>query len=193
MAFIYGSLLGVTIVLSLEGNQSPLGARRNISPTHKLKILCADTIGSIIIHTASIFILLAYLIFVLKIDFGSNVGYVMLASAQGCIIGVCMGVFLGAIVKGGEAIKTSFAIAVSMAFSFMSGLMVNNMPHIVEENCPILNRINPCTLLSNCFYSLNVYGDFTEFWKNFIGMIIISVVFIFGAFLLLRRRKYASI
>ena len=71
--------------------------------------------------------------------------------------------------------------------------MVVDMYARVEAACPIINRINPAALISNCFYSLNIYDTYTKYTTNIITLLIISAVFCIGGFLISRREKYASL
>lgn len=190
---MYGSLWGLDIVVALQGNISPLGARRCVAPTNKLKLLLADGLSAFCVHMAEIFLVIVYLIYVLGVDFGNHLSYVMLSSVFGSMIGICMGIFIGAAVKGTEKTKEAVVLSVSMLFSFCSGLMIVSMPHIIEEHFPLFNRINPCTLLVNSFMSLDIYSDKTKYFECLINMAVLSAILLVASFLVMRRKKYASI
>ena len=64
---------------------------------------------------------------------------------------------------------------------------------MVEHKFPIANRINPACLISDCFYSLNVYENYDRFFRNISIMGLESVILLTAAFILLRREKYASL
>lgn len=193
MACIYGSLWGLNIATGIEGNISAIGARRLTTPTNKLKMLFTDFLAALIVHVAELCIVIAFLVFGLGIDFGNQIGYILMATVMGSIIGITMGLFIGLVVPGSKALKESVTFAVSMLFSFFSGLMVGNMKYLVEKYFPLGNKINPCSLLTDCYYSLSVYSNKTAYWGYMLNMLIIAIVLIFGSYLLVRRRKYASI
>jgi len=67
------------------------------------------------------------------------------------------------------------------------------MKDIIEHTCPIINRINPAALITDCLYSLNMYDTYDRFISDIAIMGIIALFFCFGSFLLLRRNKYANI
>ena len=64
---------------------------------------------------------------------------------------------------------------------------------IIENNFPWFNRINPAALISDMFYCLNVYNDYSMYAQKAITLLILSAIFITGGFLLTRRKKYASL
>ena len=71
--------------------------------------------------------------------------------------------------------------------------MVGNMKDIVEKNLPVFNRINPAALITDCFYSLNIYDDLTVYLRSLISLAVISMLLCLGSFFMMRRKKYASI
>ena len=67
------------------------------------------------------------------------------------------------------------------------------MPYILEEKCPIINRINPATLIVNAYKSLAVFGDYQQYAVNVISLLVIGVLFMSLSVAKLRRTKYASL
>ncbi len=193
MACLYGSLLGLHLVIKLQPNLSPLGQRREISPTHKFTIILADFAAAVVIQFASILLLLFYLIAILKIDFGNKTGFIVLTGLVGSIIGVSSGVFIGSVGKWSETTKNGILMSYAMICSFLSGLMVGGMKYAVEKYCPLVNRINPAALITDCFYSLNIYNTYGRFTTDMIIMLVIAACFCTGSYLMLRRNTYASL
>jgi ABC-2 type transport system permease protein len=193
MTCLYGSIIGRKCVEDIQADLSALGARREISPAHKLTVICADFCGSVIVNFSSVLLLLFYLTVILKIDFGTRVPYIVLTAFAGSVIGVAMGTFIGSLGKISVQVKEALVSAISLILSFLSGLMINNMKDIVEHTVPFVNRINPAALITDCLYSLNMYDTFDRFYSNIVNMGIIAALFIFGSYLLLRRNRYASI
>ena len=71
--------------------------------------------------------------------------------------------------------------------------MMNTMKDIVEHHFPIINRLNPAALMTDCFYSLDMYDTYDRFLTDIAIMGTMAVLLCFGSFLLLRRNKYANI
>ncbi len=193
MTCMYGSIIGRLCVQNIQANLSSLGARREVSPAHKLSVILADFTGSVLFNYMSVLLLFFYLTVILKIDFGNQIIYILITAFAGSVIGVSMGTFIGAIGKMSANVKDAIASAVSLILSFLSGLMIGNMKDIVEHTVPFLNRINPAALITDCLYSLNMYDNYNRFYINIGSMILIAVLFMFGSYMLLRRNRYASI
>ena len=83
--------------------------------------------------------------------------------------------------------------AVTMPLCFLSGLMMGNMKIIIQNNCPILNKINPATIITDSFYSLAIYESYDRFIFDIISLLIFVIIFIMAGFLMTRRKKYASL
>jgi ABC-2 type transport system permease protein len=193
MTCMYGSVIGRRCAEDIQANLSPLGARREISPVHKLTVIFADFCGAVVVDFASVVLLFLYLTAVLKLDFGTRIPYILLTAFAGSVIGVAMGTFIGSISRISINVKEALVSVISLVLSFLSGLMINNMKDIIEHTVPFINRINPAALITDCLYSLNMYQTFDRFFTDIAIMGIIAVLFIFGSYLLLRRNRYASI
>jgi ABC-2 type transport system permease protein len=193
MACLYGGFLGLKEVAAVQADLTPKGARVNMAPVHKLKIfgyaLCAATT----VHLISILVLIAFLDFVLKISFGGQLGYVLLACVAGCFAGVSLGAMIGALIKKGEGVKIAVLISVSMVLSALSGMYYMGLKYLVTSAFPPMAYINPANLITDAFYSLYYYNSHTRFFIN-IGLLFgFSAVFYLITYFVLRRQKYASL
>lgn len=193
MVAIYGSITGLHITVSNQANMSPLGARRNCSPTPKSVSIAASLCGSFIAQSVCMLICVSFLAFVLRIDFGSRLPQVYLASIIGGMLGVTMGFFVGSFSRLSNSMKVGINMSVSMTLCFLSGLMVGNMKAVIAEKAPWFNHINPVALISDSIYCLNLYSDYRRFTVKIISMLIYIVLFSALGIILSRRKKYASI
>lgn len=193
MACMYGGFLGIATGLELQANLTDLVARRCITPTNRMQLILADMTGTFFIHFFNIIVLLLYLKYILRVDFGNQMGSMVLVSGIGSMFGVAMGIFVGSIGKLKEGIKIGILLAISMVGSFLAGLMNGNMKDIVERYCPIINRINPAALISDAFYCLNVYDDPARYTRDLISLIVWTAAMLAGAFWIVRRERYDSI
>ncbi len=192
MASLYGSFLGLMAVIKLQGNLTALGARRGITPTHKLKLLFAEMIASFSIHFLNMLVVVIYLRYILGVHITGGVNLLLLC-LTGSIVGVGMGMFIGSLGRFSEGVKVGISLAISMVGSFLAGLMVGNMKNYIEKTVPIVNRINPASVLSDACYSLSVYGDLERFYKNIGILLVESAVFLILAYVSVRRERYDSI
>ena len=193
MVALYGTLTGIHITIGNQANLSPLGARKNCSPTPKSISLAASLIGRYLVQTVCMIICVTFIEFVLKIDLGSKLPLVYLASIIGGTVGVSMGFFVGSIGNLKEELKIGVSVAFSMLLCFLSGLMVADMKEIIAEKIPWLNSVNPAAVISDSFYCLNIYNDYERFTVKIITMLITSAIFVLLGFVLSRRKKYASL
>ncbi|MBQ8296400.1 MAG: ABC transporter permease [Ruminococcus sp.] len=193
MVALFGTTSGLMAAIDNQGNLSAIGARKCISPTHKLVSIITALLASFVAQTFCTALSTTYLVFVLKVDMGDNIPLLYLSGAIGSLAGVSIGFFIGSIGRMTMQVKNGIAMAGTMFLCFMSGLMVGNMKSVVEVNAPWFNRINPAALISDLFYCLSIYDDYTRYIQTAGTLLIISVIFTAGGFLLTRRKKYASI
>jgi ABC-type multidrug transport system, permease component len=193
MACLYGSFCGLKEVTNLQANLSAQGARLNMAPAHKLKLSLSSVFAAATVQLANIFLLLGYLSLILKVNFGSQFGYIALTCVVGTITGVTFGTCIASIINKGEGIKVAILIGVSMIMSFLSGLMFDKMKYIVNTKAPILGYLNPANLITDSFYTLYYYNTHTRFFTNIALLCVFSVVFSLITYLAVRRQKYASL
>lgn len=193
MAAMFGMTTGVLCATRNQGNLSAIGARKSVSPKHGFVTLLSSFIAAYITQLISVIIAVSFVVFVLKINLGDNIPMVYLSGAIGALAGVSIGFFVGSVGRASENVKSAVATAVSMFMCFLSGLMVLIMKAVVQEHCPIVNRINPAALTSELFYCLTLYDDYRRYTENAVSLLIISAVFITGGFLLTRRKTYENL
>lgn len=193
MTCLYGGFLGVQNAEDILANVSPLGARRHIAPTHHLKQVLADMLAAFTLHFVNILLVVAFLKLVFKIQLLDQPVYFILVCFCGGVIGVTIGQFIGCVARKSEGARIAILLTFSMAMSMLSGMMFAEMKYIIDNNAPIVNRLNPAALISEAFYCLSVYSDYTRFFSNLVILLVMTVVMLFGCFFLQRRSKYASI
>ena len=193
MACFYGGFFGMREITDTQPNISALAARINTAPVHKLKLFLSGMSASLFVHISEMIVLLAFLRFVIRVDFGTKTGYVVLTAVLGSIAGNTFGALVSALIKKSEGFKVGVLICVSMACSFLAGMMYQFIKYIVAQKMPALSYLNPVNLLTDAFYCLYYYDDFSRYTANMGMLSIFIVVFCIGIFLLIRRRKYASI
>ena len=193
MVALFGSLTGLHVSIVNQANLSQIGARNNCSPVNKLVSTLSALCGSCIAQSLCIILTVSYLAFVLKIDFADRLGFVYLSGIIGGWVGVTMGFFVGSIGRLAEGAKVGILMSFSMTCCFLSGLMVGNIKADIAAFAPWINKINPAAIISDSFYCLNVYSDYSMYIEKIVSMLILIACFTIGGFLLTRRRKYASL
>lgn len=184
---------GLDEVVNIQGNRSNRGARLNVSPIHKMKLLLINMLAAFTVHIGSIALMLLFMIKVLGLSFGGHMPQLILA----CIFGEIMGLFLGATVgvwvNKGPGVQGAITTSIIMFGSFLSGMMMVDMKYIIAKKAPILSYINPVNLVSDSFYSLYYYDNFDRYYINIIILVIMAAILGAASYLGLRRKSYASI
>ena len=192
-ACLSGAFLGVQSSIDGQANISALGARRSITPTHKLTLVMIDMAVLFIIHFFNILILCLYITKALKISLGNDIGSLLLVDFMGSMIGVCLGVAIGCLARMSLGLKMGVCVLFTLFPGFLAGLMFGNMKNIIELHCPIINRINPAAVLSDAFYCMGIYNDMERFTRCLLILAVMSVLLLTVAFLGIRRERYDSI
>lgn len=192
MACLFSSFVAVERIGRIQANVSPLGMRRCLSPNPKFVVIVSEYLALLMVQFAIEVITLIYMT-ILGIDFGNQYPAILLILLLGCSIGLSMGVIIGSISKMNEAGKTGLAASVTMILSVMADLCTGGIKDMVEHNFPILNRINPAVLISDSFYALNVYDNYTKYFQNIGIMAAMSILLVIISSFILRRNRYASV
>lgn len=193
MFCLYGGIIGMTAINQTLANMSSSGKRIAVSPTPKGKIILSSVIASYIIQLIGLALLFAYTIFVLKVDYGNSITQIIELSLVGSLAGLTLGIAIGSLLKTNENTKTGIIIAVTMFGCFLSGMMGITMKYIIDKNIPILNKLNPASMITDGFYSLYYYDTFDRFYLNVISLGIFALLMIGISIISLRRQKYDSI
>ena len=190
---IFAANWGLEEVINIQADQSTRGARVNVSPIHKMKLFLCNMAAAFTVHMVSIFILIAYMNYVLKINFGDRPGLILITCLAGSLTGIIMGATAGVLIKGKDTMKSAVLTSVIMAEAFLSGMMYADMKYIIATKAPLIGYINPVNLLADAFYSLYYYDTYDRFLLNIAGLCILTAVFGAISYLGLRRKTYASI
>lgn len=89
--------------------------------------------------------------------------------------------------------KMGFTVLLTLFPGFLAGLMFGDMKNIIEQNVPIINRINPAAVLSDAYYCMSVYNDTERFQRCIFILAAMSLFLLCAAFLGVRRERYDSI
>lgn len=193
MACLIAASIGVQNGLNIQADLSAIAARRNLAPTKKMNQVLIDFAATLFIYCILMAGVLAVLVFVYEQDFGDNVGLILLGTWVGSFVGLAGGTMIAVIAKGEKAAKEGLAVAFFMVSSFLGGLQWVDITYVLEKHCPVINRINPATLMVNAFKSLAVFGDYRQYAVNLLTLLAIGILFLAVSIIKLRRNRYASI
>lgn len=193
LACLYGCNFGITEISDIQADKSAKGARINVAPVHKLKLLLCNICAAITVQVLCVLLAITFMTYVLAIDFGPRVLLVVLTCVLASICGVTFGAMLRAVIKKNEKTVNAIANATVLLLSFLSGLMNPEVKYIVADNVPFFAKINPANLITDSFYYLYYFDSLEKYWFNIGCMILVTLVFVAITYFATRRRQYASI
>ena len=194
MNCLNASFCGLRANSQIEANLSRQGTRINISPISKLVTIISSLITSFIIQFSIMMVLMAYLVFGLKVNFGNQISYIILLIAIGCFTGIALGNFIGNVLKfKNEDNKISFLSSFSLILSFFSGMMIMDIKYWIQNNLPIVSYLNPVNLITDGLYALYYYDNLNRYTTNMICLFIIGLILLLGSLIIARRKQYDSI
>lgn len=193
MACLYGCFIGQGSARWLQANLSALAARQCASSMNRLVMVLTELISSFLLHFINVLILLAYLRYILRMDFQGDLPRMLLVVFAGCVTGVALGILIYSMGRWKENIKIGIILGVTMTASFLAGLMFAQMKYIVDRHAPVINRLNPAALIADAFYCINVYDDPERFARDLITLSVICIILVTLSFLAVRRERYDSI
>lgn len=193
MTSLYGGSWYMRCICDTTANLSDRGIRFNVAPVKKSQALLCDFIVSNIIQYGIMMVLLAYLVFIIKIDFGNHIPQIFLTIFAGVLAGSSMGSVISAIGKQEHNVKSGILIGITMLMSFLSGMMMVEIKYYVQTYAPIVGHINPANMITDALYSLYYYGGGSRFYMNIASLFIFSGVLYFISFIILRRKQYDSL
>ena len=193
MVCLYGGFQGLDSVSYLQANLSPLGIRRTISPVKRFPMVVLDLLAALTVHMACLLFLLAYLVFILGVDFGASLLPVIVTCLFGSFLGLSFGAFVTAVSRAKEGMKVAVIITVSLICSFGAGMMVSGINYKIAQAIPILSWLNPAARISDALYCLYYYDGYSQYFLNLGILAAMVLVFSVITAFFLRRQRYESI
>lgn len=193
MSCLYSGIISMYVINSKLANMNSVGKRSSISPINKRCMLIGSLLASYLVQIVGLLLLFLVTIFIIKVDYGNKLLPIIILSLVGSLAGLTLGVAVGTLIKSNENTKTGILISISMAGCFLSGMMGITMKYIIDKNIPILNKINPASMITDGLYSLYYYDTLDRYIFNVISLIIFSLLMILISYRELRRQAYDSI
>ena len=193
MACLYGGILGAIVINQNLANMSDKGKRVAVSAVSKIKVILSGVLASYVTQAIGVILLFAYTTFILNVDYGSNLGLVVLLAMVGCLAGLSLGVIVATIFRCNDNAKIGIIVVTTMLGCFLSGMMGITMKYIVDKNIPIINKLNPASMITDGLYSLYYYDTLDRYIFDVASLFIFAFVLITISCISLRRQKYDSV
>lgn len=193
MSCLYGGMIAMSITNYKLANMNSIGKRTSISPINKGSMLLGSLLASYIVQIIGLSLLFLFTILVIKVDYGTKLLPIILLALVGSLAGLTLGVAVAILVKSNENTKTGILIAVTMTGCFLSGMMGITMKYIIDKNIPIINWLNPASMITDGLYSLYYYETYDRYIFNIVSLLLFSLLMFIVSYRGLRREKYDSI
>lgn len=193
MSALYGGVISMYIINLKLANMGSVGKRTAVSAIKKSTLITSSLLASYLVQIMELALIFIFTVFILHVDYGDNIGYVLVTSLVGSLAGMSLGVCVATLFKTNENAKIGILIAITMLGCFLSGMMGITMKYIVDTYAPYVNMVNPASLITDAFYALYYYGVNNRFIQDILSLIIISLLMIIISWRGLRRQKYDAI
>ncbi len=192
MSSMFASFIAVERISKMQANTSSLGIRRAIIPKGKTMMLCSEFLAMVTTQFAVMIIAFIYMN-IIGIRFNDKYLAILLILLLGPCVGLAIGAIIGSFAKIGDGAKMGICVSIGMGLSVMADLVASGVKDTIEHTIPILNRLNPAALISDAFYSLNVYDSYNRYFTDIALLAVIMAVLLTISVQILRRNTYASL
>jgi ABC-type multidrug transport system permease subunit len=195
-AALMAAMVGLNAVGRVQPNISPLGARRALSGTSRVRMLVGCISASWVVSFCALMIAFAYIRFVLGVEFGGREGECVFGLAVAALMSTSLGALIGALPGVPFNAKSGILTGLTCLLSLFAGLYGTPAMRLADQiahDAPWAALVNPAKQVTDLFYSLYVYTDLTPFLQTMGALLVATAVFAFIAGLLMRRQRYASL
>lgn len=180
-------------VIKTQANYSAIGIRVESSPVSRVLQSFCSMLAMSFLQIVILIVSIIYYVYVLKVDFGCSIKYIFITSMFAAFMGCSLGYMVACVGNASEGLKNAILVGLVTGGGFLAGLMKGDMYIVVEKKFPLINRINPSSIITNAFYTLNMYGANAKYTKLILTMFVYSIIFIAIGMIFRGRRGYASI
>ena len=192
MSCMQGAMLSSEMTDRALPKNSHRGKRIAVAPTHKSVVVVSNLLASYSILLVGVLALIAFMRFVLGVEFGANLGLICAHAAAGSLAATMLGMFLSIALKTNSGAKNIIVIIITMVGCLFAG-MFGGQKGWFDSMMPFINKISPVGLITDGYYALYYHEDLSRYWMNLGGLLIISAVFLILSIRGLRRQRYDSI
>ncbi|MCH4153978.1 MAG: ABC transporter permease [Saccharofermentans sp.] len=192
MGMIFNFSGGIAIVTGLRGDASETAKRLLVSPVNKFGVVIVN-IACRLLPSCLITAALFGVVFLMGIPLSSNIPLIALFIVCGNLFTLAFGAAIAMLLKGTATDRINKTWGFIMLLVFLSGEMSAMMPAIVEKICPVINDINPVTVMNYALFNLTYSSDLRSFYTSMLYLTLASLVMMMLEALYVRRNSYASL
>ena len=195
MGILFQAMAGINMVAELQADvgERKVAMRTSVSPVSKLKLIITAFLSRLVVSLCISTFSIVCMNKLFEVPVGNRLPQLILFILAANMFALSMGEMFGLFFKGSVSTRGNKGTALIMTSVFISGEMIATLPGLIERYVPVINDINPATVLNMALYRLVYYEDLTTFYIEIVKIILITVVFLGIATMRLRRQKYASV
>lgn len=95
MTCLMGTTVGQYTAMHIKADLSPIGLRKVISPANRISMIVGDMCASFTLSAVSNALLIIYLKYILKLEFGAGFFPIYLVALVGSLVAICIGMLVG--------------------------------------------------------------------------------------------------
>lgn len=188
---MFSSFSGLAMVKNSVGFGSYIGQRKCICPNSGVISFFSDFIAAEALQFCSATLCYLVMRFIFEIDLGNYAHLTLLLLFVGTSFGTVLGMLTGYIRGAKYTVKVNILTFLSLLFCCMSDLMIGGVKEIIEKFVPIVNKINPCALITDSFLALNLFDTNDRFYINIVILSVYTLILFIVCFIMGRRKQYA--
>lgn len=193
MVSLYSVYLGLEFSRIIQADQSTEAQRLNVVPLKKTAFLGGSMLTGIVMNLLANGLLLLFLRYALRMDLVSDYPRTMVLLLAANILGMGLGLFIGASNNLGDGFKTAIVISSTLFMAFLSGMMSPDIKVYIDSQLPWVSRLNPVNIVTTEMYRVNYLGLTATFTTGLLTLFGISLVLLAASLMFLRRKTYDSI
>lgn len=192
MVSFYGFFGGIEIMSNFQANISELGKRMNLSPIKKGRYILSAVLITFGLNVFANLTVILFINYVLKIELFVNYGQSILMVLLGNIWGICFSIYIGSESRISAPMKNVIGIALPIFLASLAGMISVDIKGMILKHFPIIDRINPISIITNGLYRANLLSRPEIVWEG-VGILLgMSFFFIILSVQALRRNQYDS-
>ncbi len=195
MGILFQAMAGINMVAELQADvgERKVAMRTSVSPVSKLRLIITAFLSRLVVSLCISTFSIVCMNKLFEVPVGNRLPQLILFILAANMFALSMGEMFGLFFKGSVSTRGNKGTALIMTSVFISGEMIATLPGLIERYVPVINDINPATVLNMALYRLVYYEDLTTFYIEIVKIILITVVLLGIATMRLRRQKYASV
>ncbi len=193
MGIFFNANNGTEIISEIKADVSTEGLRVSISPKQKSKLIFASYSSCLTVAVVINIIQLLIMKYVFEVPMGGSILKLACFILATNVFAIAFGIVCACLFKGSKDSRSNKTTSIIMASVFLSGEMVAQLPGILETACPIINDINPATVMNMALFRLAYSTSDFDFYINMIKIVVMAIICLVISVIILRREKYASV